>query len=81
METRLMSSTAVQDPFDTGCVVIASLAPATLSRFDPMLRRLLAGTQLFVKHADGRYHPKGCALGLPHCFEFSELVRAEARSV
>jgi hypothetical protein len=71
---------SVQDTFDTGSVVAASLAPDTLRRFEPMLRRLLAGTQLFVKQADGRYSPRGCALGLAHCFEFSELEHAEARS-
>jgi hypothetical protein len=81
METSPLMPIAVPDPFDPGSVVAASLAPDTLARFDPMLRRLLAGTQLFVKMADGRYHPKGCALGLPECFEFSELVHAEARSV
>ena len=68
------------DSFEPGCVVVASLAPATLSQFEPILRRLLSGTQLFVKQADGRYHPRGCPLGLPHCFEFSDLVHAEART-
>lgn len=73
--------TPLQDPFDPGCVVAASLAPATLSQFEPMVRHLLCGTQLFVKQADGRYCPRGCALGLAHCFEFSELQHAEARWV
>jgi hypothetical protein len=71
----------VQDTFDTGCVVAASLAPSTLDRFEPLLRRLLAGTQLYVKQPDGRYCPRGCALGLAQCFEFSELEHAEPRSV
>ena len=70
-----------QDPFVPGSVVAATLAPATLSQFEPMLRRLLTGTQLFVKQADGRYTPRGCSLGLAHCFEFAELEHAEARSV
>ena len=70
-----------QDPFVPGSVVAAALAPATLSQFEPMLRRLLTGTQLFVKQADGRYIPRGCSLGLAHCFEYSELEHAEARSV
>lgn len=69
----------VQDPFDIGSVVAASLAPSTLSQFEPVLRRLLAGTQLFVKQPDGRYRPRGCTLGLAQCFEFTELVSAQAR--
>ena len=69
----------VQDPFTTGSVVAASIAPSTLSEFEPVLRRLLAGTQLFVKQADGSYRPRGCALGLARCFSFEDLVHAEAR--
>jgi hypothetical protein len=70
----------VQDPFETGSVVAAALAPAALSEFEPVLRRLLAGTQLFVKLPDGRYRPRGCALGLAQCFEFSDFVTAEERA-
>lgn len=70
-----------EDTFATGCVVAAALAPESLVRFDPLLRRMLGGTQLFVKQADGRYSPRGCALGLAHCFDFSELRHAEARMV
>ena len=62
------------DTFEPGTVVAASLAPDTLSRFEPVLRKLLAGTQHFVKQADGRYRPCGCALGFGQCFEFRELI-------
>jgi hypothetical protein len=63
------------DKLDPGCVVAATLAPATLCRFDPVVRRLLGGTQHFVKQADGRYRPSGCALGLgQQCFDYAELV-------
>ena len=71
---------SVQDPFVTGSVVAASLAPEALRQFEPVLRRLLAGTQLFVKQPDGRYCPRGCALGLAQCFEFSDFVTAEERA-
>jgi hypothetical protein len=70
----------VQDPFETGSVVAASLAPEALRQFEPVLRRLLAGTQLFVKQPDGRYRPRGCALGLAQCFEFSDFMMAEERA-
>ena len=69
----------VQDPFDTGSVVAASLSADALRHFEPVLRRLLAGTQLFVKQPDGRYRPRGCALGLAQCFEFSDFTTAEER--
>lgn len=63
------------DTFDTGTVIAATLAPTTLSRFEPVLRRLLGGTQHFVKQPNGRYRPSGCSLGLgQQCFEFDELV-------
>lgn len=63
------------DTFDIGTVVAATLAPATLTRFEPVLRRLLGGTQHFVKTENGRYRPSGCSLGLgQQCFDFSELV-------
>jgi hypothetical protein len=55
-------------------IVAATLIPAALARVDPLLRRLLAGTQEFVKLADGRYRPHGCSLGLTMCFDASELV-------
>lgn len=62
------------DTYVPGSVVAASLAPQAVSGFDPVLRRLLAGQQFFVKQADGRWRPQGCMLGLGcRCFEFSEL--------
>ena len=62
------------DTYATGSVVAASLAPQAVSSFDPVMRRLLAGQQFFVKLADGRWRPQGCQLGLGcRCFEFSEL--------
>ena len=64
----------VHDPFDPGSVVAASLQPAALAQFEPVLRRLLAGTQLFVKQADGRWRPRGCALGLAQCFDYEDLA-------
>jgi hypothetical protein len=69
-----------QDPFVTGSVVAAKLAPSTVAGFDPVLRRLLAGQQFFVKLADGRWHPQGCQLGLCECFDFSELLGPVARA-
>ncbi|MBC5782601.1 hypothetical protein H8N03_06565 [Ramlibacter sp. USB13] len=66
--------TIATDKFVTGSVVAASLAPTAFDGFDPVLRRLLAGKQFFVKQADGRWRPQGCQLGLGcHCFEFSDL--------
>lgn len=62
------------DPFVTGTVVAASLAPQAVEGFDPVLRRLLAGQIEFVKMANGRWRPQGCQLGLARCFEFSELL-------
>lgn len=61
------------DTFVPGSIVAASLAPQATCSFDPVLRRLLAGQQFFVKLADGRWRPQGCALGLACCFEFSDL--------
>jgi len=62
------------DPFVTGSVVAASLAPHAVDAFEPTLRRLLAGQQFFVKLADGRWKPQGCQLGLGCCcFDFSDL--------
>jgi hypothetical protein len=66
--------TYATDTFVTGSVVAASLAPKAFDGFDPVLRRLLAGQQFFVKLADGRWRPQGCQLGLGcRCFEFSDL--------
>jgi len=66
--------TAATDTFVTGSVVAASLAPQAVGMFDPVLRRLLAGQQFFVKLADGRWTPQGCQLGLGcRCFEFADL--------
>ncbi len=63
----------VQDSFDAGCVVAAWLDPATLGQFEPMVRRLMVGQQLFVKQPDGSWRPKGSQLGLPRSFEFADL--------
>ena len=63
----------VQDSFDAGTVVAACLSPGILGQLEPVLRRLLAGQQLFVKQRDGTYRPKGCELGLARSFEFSDL--------
>lgn len=38
-----------------------------------MLKRLLAGRQLFVKQGDGTYRPKGCEFGLARNFHFADL--------
>lgn len=68
------------DPFTTGTIVAAALVPQAMERFDPVLRRLLAGPQFFVKLADGRWKPQGCQLGLGcQCFQFSELLEPVAR--
>lgn len=71
----------VQDCFDSGTVVAARLSPATLGRLEPVLRRLLAGQQLFVKQADGTYRPRGSELGLAHCFDFAELQAPALRPI
>jgi hypothetical protein len=63
----------VQDSFDPGSVVAAWLTPETLGQLEPVMRRMMAGQQLFVKQADGTYRPKGSPLGLARCFEFEEL--------
>ena len=63
----------VQDSYDAGNVVAAWLSPGTLDQLEPVLRRLMAGKQLFVKQADGTYRPKGSELGLAHYFEFTDL--------
>ena len=71
----------VQDSFDAGTVVAAWLSPGILGELEPVLRRLLAGQQLFVKQPDGTYKPKGCALGLARSFEFSDLNAPARRNV
>jgi len=68
------------DTFVTGSVVAASLAPQAVDSFEPVLRRLLAGQQFFVKLADGRWRPQGCQLGLGcFCFAFSDLLHPVER--
>jgi hypothetical protein len=75
-----MQSAALQhDSFDAGHVVAARLVPDALAEFDPVLRRLLGGTQLFVKQADGRWAPRGCQLGMACCFDFTDLQGAATR--
>jgi hypothetical protein len=63
----------VQDSFDAGSVVAAWLTPGTLGQLEPVLRRLMAGKQLFVKQEDGTYRPRGSELGLPRYFRFTDL--------
>ena len=63
----------VQDSFDAGSVVAARLTPGSLGQLEPVLRRLMAGQQLFVKQADGTYRPRGSELGLPRYFQFTDL--------
>jgi hypothetical protein len=69
------------DTFVPGSVVAASLAPQAVTGFDPVLRRLLGGPQLFVKLADGHWRPQGCQLGLASCFNFEDLLAPVARPV
>ena len=71
----------VEDLFDTGNVVAASLCPGTLGELEPVLRRMLAGKQLFVKQPDGTYRPKGSPLGLAHCFDYADLQAPALRNV
>jgi len=71
----------VQDSFDAGNVVAAWLSPGTLGRLEPVLRRLMAGKQLFVKRPDGTYRPRGSELGLAHYFEFTDLQAPALRNV
>lgn len=63
----------MEDCFDPGTVIAAWLSPAILGELEPVLRRLLAGQQLFVKQSDGTYRPKGCQLGLARSFLFTDL--------
>lgn len=62
-----------QDSFDPGSVIAAWLTPGALGQMEPVMRRMMAGQQVFVKQADGTYRPKGSPLGLARCFEFQEL--------
>jgi hypothetical protein len=73
--------TIATDTFVPGSIVAASLTPQAVTGFDPLLRRLLVGPQLFVKLADGRWRPHGCQLGLASCFEFEDLLTPVARPV
>ncbi len=70
----------VEDSFDAGTVVAAWLDPSALGRMEPMLRRLMAGRQLFVKQADGTYRPKGSELGLTRYFTFADLREPALRA-
>lgn len=69
----------VQDSFDAGTVVAACLSPGILGQLEPMLRRMLAGQQLFVKQRDGGYRPKGCQMGLAQSFSFTDLQEPAQR--
>lgn len=70
----------VQDSFDAGSVVAAWLSPDTLGRLEPVMRRLMAGRQLFVKQRDGTYRPQGSELGLPRYFDYGDLQAPALRS-
>jgi len=70
----------VEDSFDAGSVVAARLAPGTLGQLEPVMRRLMAGHQLFVKQADGTYRPRGSELGLARYFEFADLQAPSLRT-
>jgi hypothetical protein len=74
-----MSSPA-SDTYTPGSLVAASLAPHALEAFDPVLRRLLGGTQVFIKQQDGRWRPRGCQLGLAQCFDYADLQSPAARA-
>ena len=63
----------VQDSFDAGSVVAASLSRAALARLEPELRLLMVGRQLFTKQINGEYRPQGSQLGLAHYFTFTDL--------
>jgi len=73
-----MSNTT--DTFSPGSVVAASLSATVVDGFDPVLRRMLGGTQVFIKQADGRWRPRGCQLGLARCFAFEDLEAPVARA-
>lgn len=67
----------IDDRFTTGTVFAARVSPDVLAQFEPVVRRLLSGSQLFVKLADGTYRVKGSNLGLTRCFEFEDLLFPE----
>ncbi|AMO23261.1 hypothetical protein GCM10027034_42570 [Ramlibacter solisilvae] len=69
----------VQDSFDTGTVIAAWLSPGALEELEPLLRRLLAGKQIFIKQSDGSYRPQGWEYGLARGFQFSELCEPALR--
>ncbi|MGE4240085.1 hypothetical protein [Ramlibacter sp.] len=69
---------AVPDTFIAGEQIAASIQPSALTQYEPVLRRLLSGQQLFVKQADGRWRPRGCALGLAQCFAYEDLKVSSA---
>jgi hypothetical protein len=71
----------VQDSFGIGSLVAAWLRPSILADLEPMLGRFLRGQQLYVKQADGSWHPKGSQLGLTRNFQFSDLVGPSLRNV
>lgn len=73
-------TSVVLDLFTPGSVVAARLTPEAMDMFDPVLRRLLAGTQVFTKQPDGRWRPQGCQLGLARCFAYSDLAEPVARA-
>jgi hypothetical protein len=70
----------VEDSFDAGSVVAAQLTPGTLGQLEPVLRRLMAGHQLFVKQPDGTYRPRGSELGLARYFDFADLQAPSLRT-
>lgn len=72
-------ASAVIDSFSPGSIVAARLTPEAMDMFDPVVRRLLAGTQVFTKQPDGRWRPQGCQFGLARCFEYSDLAEPVAR--
>src|SRR5262245_35672538 len=69
----------VHDSFDTGTVIAAWLSPDALQELEPLLRRLLAGKQLFIKQSDGSYRPQGWEYGLARGFQFSQLCEPALR--
>ena len=69
----------MEDSFDSGSVIAACLSPAILGELEPVLRRLLAGQQLFVKQDDGTYRPKGCQFGLARNFAYADLNQPTLR--
>jgi hypothetical protein len=71
----------VQDSYHPGSIVGAWLTPGTLGGLEPVLRRLMAGHQLFVKQPDGTYRPKGSELGLARHFDFADLQEPALRDL